>query len=341
MSAHKPADHPTVPDSKIGVLLVNLGSPDAPTAPAVRRYLAEFLSDPRVVEIPRALWLPILYGPVLSFRPKKSAHAYAAIWDEKAADSPLRVITEAQAQRVSAAFGEDDNVIIEWAMRYGNPTMASKVKALKSQGCTRILVFALYPQYSATTTASVYDKAFDILKGQRWQQALRTTPPYHDDPDYIEALADSVETSLSSLGWQPDVLLASFHGLPKRNLELGDPYYCQCRKTGRLLQERLGLDDDAFKLTFQSRFGRAEWLQPYTEASVKALAASGVKKLAVICPGFSADCLETLEEIAIGIKSTFLEAGGEAFHYVPCLNSEDAHIMLLTKLIKKELSGWT
>lgn len=336
---HFPQGHPKIISGKTGVLLVNLGSPDAPTPQAVRRYLAEFLSDPRVVEIPRALWLPILYGPVLTFRPKKSAHAYAAIWDETTGDSPLRVITQAQAEAVAGEVASED-VIVDWAMRYGNPSMQSKIDGLKAQGCERILIFALYPQYSATTTASVYDKAFDVLREQRWQQAIRTAPSYHDHPAYIDALARSVEEHHSKLSWEPDVVLASFHGLPKRNLELGDPYYCQCQKTGRLLREKLGWDEDKFRVTFQSRFGRAEWLQPYTEATVKELAAQGKKRIAILCPGFSADCLETLEEIAIGIKATFLESGGEAFHYIPCLNTDDDHVALLTTLVKNELQGW-
>ncbi|MGD8326951.1 MAG: ferrochelatase, partial [Sphingomonadales bacterium] len=284
-------------------------------------------------------WLPILYGPVLTFRPKKSAHAYAAIWNEAKGDSPLRVITQEQAEAVAAQV-KSDHIIVEWAMRYGNPSMVDKMEALKTKGCERILVFALYPQYSATTTASVYDKAFDVLQEQRWQQAIRTMPSYHDHPAYIDALSRSVNEHLATLSWEPDVVLASFHGLPKRNLELGDPYYCQCQKTGRLLREKLGWDEDKLRITFQSRFGRAEWLKPYTETTVKGLAAQGKKRIAVICPGFSADCLETLEEIAIGIKATFLEAGGEAFHYIPCLNSDEDHIAMLTALIKNELQGW-
>lgn len=332
-----PENHPDIKKPHVGVLLVNLGSPDAPTPKAVRRYLAEFLSDPRVVEIPRLIWLPILYGPVLTFRPKRSAHAYATVWDEKAGDSPLRVITRQQAEAVAVALSD---VVVDWAMRYGNPSMESRIKALQEQGCDRILVFALYPQYSATTTASVYDRAFDVFKDMRWQPAVRTARAYHDAPGYIDALAHSARSHLATLKWEPDFILASFHGLPERNLQLGDPYHCQCQKTGRLLREKLGWAEDKFRVTFQSRFGRAEWLKPYTEATVRELARKGVKRLAIICPGFSADCLETLEEIAIGIKDVFLEGGGEAFSYIPCLNTNDTHIAFLTARIKEELAGW-
>lgn len=332
-----PADHPAIPGPKVGVLLVNLGTPDDASRAAVRRYLKEFLSDPRVVEIPALVWQPILRGVILTTRPKKSAHAYAKVWDHDAGDSPLRVITRAQAEALQAAM---PGVVVDWAMRYGNPSIEKRLTALKDAGCTRILVAPLYPQYSAATTATVMDMAFGVLRRWRWQPALRTLPPYHDDPAYIDALARSIEAGLASLDFEPELLLASFHGMPARTLRLGDPYHCQCQKTARLLTERLGWAPERLRVTFQSRFGRAEWLKPYTDATLAALPAEGVRRVAVIAPGFSADCLETLEEIAMQGKETFERAGGDRFAYLPCLNASEPGMTMLQRLVARELEGW-
>ncbi len=329
----KPADHPVIPKPRVGVLLINLGTPDAPDPPAVRRYLAEFLSDPRVVEIPKLIWQPILRGAVLTTRPKKSAHAYSQVWREDG--SPLAAITRAQATALEGAFGPD--VVVDYAMRYGRPAIGDRVQALKDAGCERILLAPLYPQYSAATTATANDRAFAKLATMRWQPAIRTLPPYHDDPAYIDALKTSVEAGIAALGFVPDVLIASFHGMPLRTLQLGDPYHCQCQKTARLLGEAMGRE---VTITFQSRFGRAKWLEPATDAVLAALPAKGVRKVAIVAPGFSADCLETLEELAIRGRETFLEAGGTDFAYLPCLNDSAEGITLLRAVIARELEGW-
>ncbi|MEZ5670606.1 MAG: ferrochelatase [Alphaproteobacteria bacterium] len=336
-----PPDHPPVATPRIGVLLVNLSTPDATDVPAVRRYLREFLSDRRVIEVNPLVWKAILNLFILPFRPKKSAEAYRQIWDGTRNESPLRTFTRAQAEALDALFGADlPSVKVEWAMRYGNPSIASRIDVLFAQGCTRILLFPLYPQYSAATTATVCDKAFDALKAMRWQPALRTAPPYHDDPGYIAALAAGLRTHLATLDWQPEVILASFHGLPKDYFEKGDPYHCHCAKTARLLREAMGLDDRALQTTFQSRFGPREWLQPYTDVTLAELARAGVRRVAVITPGFAADCVETLEEIAIRGRETFTEAGGTHYAAVPCLNADDAHVAALAGLIRRELGGW-
>ncbi|MDB5718881.1 MAG: hemH [Sphingomonas bacterium] len=329
----RPDDHPPIPAAKIGVLIVNLGTPDAADAGAVRRYLAEFLSDRRVVEIPPILWQPILRGIVLRTRPKKSAHAYAQVWREDG--SPLAAITRAQAKALEGAFGE--GVIVDHAMRYGRPAIADRLAAMKAAGCERILVAPLYPQYCAATTATANDAAFAALAAMRWQPALRTLPPYYDDAAYIDALRESVETSLAALDFTPDAIVASFHGMPQRTLQLGDPYHCHCRKTARLLSDALGRP---LVTAFQSRFGRAKWLEPATDVTLAALARDGVRKVAVIAPGFSADCLETLEEMAMRGRETFLESGGERFAYLPCLNDGEPGIELLRTLIARELEGW-
>lgn len=333
-----PPDHPRVAPRRIGVLLVNLGTPDDPSVPAVRRYLAEFLSDRRVVEIPPLVWQPILRGVILNTRPKRSAAAYAKVWDQTGGDSPLRAITRQQAEALAGAFG--DGVRIEWAMRYGQPSIADKLTALKEAGCDRILIAPLYPQYSAATTATVSDRVFDILKGWRWQPALRTLPPYHDDPAYIDAVADSLRAGLAALDFEPDVVLTSFHGMPERTLMLGDPYHCQCQKTARLLREAMGWSEDRLRISFQSRFGRAEWLKPYTDATLETLPGEGKRKVALIAPGFSADCLETLEEIAMEGAEIFQHAGGERFAYIPCLNASEGGVALLKTLLTRELAGW-
>lgn len=328
-----PVDHPAIPPRKVGVLLVNLGTPDAPDPASVRRYLAEFLSDRRVVEIPQLVWQPILRGAVLTTRPKKSAHAYGLVWREDG--SPLAAITRAQAARLADAFGP--NVIVDWAMRYGNPAIADRLAALKAQGCERILIAPLYPQYCAATTATANDKAFAALAAMRWQPAIRTLPPYFDDPAYIDALKASVETQLEGLDFAPDALLVSFHGMPQRTLELGDPYHCHCQKTARLLGEALRRE---VIVAFQSRFGRAKWLGTATDTVLEGLPAKGVRKVAVVAPGFSADCIETLEELAIRGRESFEGGGGTHFAYLSCLNDSAVGLAMLQALIARELLGW-
>lgn len=328
-----PVNHPPIPAPKVGVLLINLGTPDAPDARSVRRYLGEFLSDRRVVEIPQLVWQPILRGIVLTTRPKKSAHAYGLVWSEEG--SPLAAITKAQHAALRGAFGP--GVMVDWAMRYGNPAIGDRVAAMKKAGCERILLAPLYPQYCAATTATANDKAFEALGEMRWQPAVRTLPPYHDDPAYIGALKESVEEGLAGLDFVPDAVIASFHGMPQRTLELGDPYHCHCQKTGRLLGEALGRE---LVVTFQSRFGRAKWLEPATDVTLAALPAKGVRKVAILAPGFSADCLETLEELSIRGRETFVEAGGTHFAYLPCLNASDRGIAMLRSILLRELAGW-
>ena len=327
-----PADHPVIPAPRIGVLLVNLGTPDAPDAPSVRRYLAEFLSDRRVVEIPQILWQPILRGIILTTRPKKSAHAYAQVWTDDG--SPLAAITRAQTGALQRAFG--DKVQVAYAMRYGKPAIGPTIDALKAAGCERILVAPLYPQYCAATTATVVDAVGAHLKTLRWQPALRFLPPYHDDAAYLGALKTSVETGLAALDFTPDVLLASFHGMPERTLQLGDPYHCQCQKTARLLADALGRP---VEMAFQSRFGRAKWLEPATDTRLEQLGREG-RSVAIFAPGFSADCLETLEELAIRGKQQFERAGGRQFAYLPCLNADAPGMTMLEALMRRELAGW-
>ncbi len=330
---HLPAGHPPVATGKVGLLLVNLGTPDAPTKKAVKRYLKEFLSDKRVVEIPDILWQPILRGIILNTRPKKSAHAYGLVWTEEG--SPLAVYTRRQAEALAGNYGDD--VHVDWAMRYGNPSVSSKMQALKDAGCERILVVPLYPQYSGATTASVHDAVFDAVKAMRWQPAIRMLPAYHDDADYINALKTSVETGLAGLDFEPDAVIASFHGMPKRTLELGDPYHCHCQKTARLLSEAMGRE---LTIAFQSRFGPAKWLEPATDLTLEKLAQEGKKKVAIFAPGFVSDCLETCEELAIRGKEDFEAAGGERFAYIPCLNDSGIGINLLDNLVRRELAGW-
>jgi protoporphyrin/coproporphyrin ferrochelatase len=328
-----PEGHPQVRTGKVGVLLINLGTPDAPDTRSVRRYLAEFLSDRRVVEIPPIAWQPILRGIVLNIRPRKSAHAYGLVWTEHG--SPLARYTRAKAEKLEGAFGPD--VIVDWAMRYGRPSIETRLSALKDAGCDRILLAPMYPQYCAATTATANDKAFAVLAGMRWQPALRTLPPYHDDPAYIAALKALTERELGRLSFAPDLILASFHGMPQRTLELGDPYHCHCQKTARLLGDALGRE---VRISFQSRFGRAKWLEPATDAVLEALPGSGIRNVAVVAPGFSVDCLETLEELAIRGKESFLGAGGTDFAYLPCLNDSEEGLGLLRILLARELAGW-
>ncbi|MDX5986158.1 ferrochelatase [Sphingomonas echinoides] len=329
-----PAGHPVVPKPKIGVLLTNLGTPDGPDTKSVKRYLAEFLSDRRVVEIPPLIWQPILRGIILNTRPQKSAEAYAQVWS--ADGSPLAAITKAQSAALQGAFGAD--VLVDWAMRYGNPSIPNRLQAMKDAGCERILIAPLYPQYCGATTATANDKAFAALAKMRWQPALRTLPPYYDDPAYIEALAQSLTAGLAALDFEPQAIVASFHGMPQRTLELGDPYHCHCQKTARLLGERLGRP---MTVTFQSRFGRAKWLEPATDATLDALPAKGITKVAIFAPGFSADCLETLEELAIRGRESFEENGGTHFAYIPCLNADEIGIEMLRVLLARQLEGWT
>lgn len=331
-----PEDHLPVSSGGIGVLLVNLGTPDAPTPAAVKPYLAEFLSDPRVVEIPPLVWQPILRGIVLTTRPAKSAHAYQQIWTE--AGSPLAVITQAQAQALQARLG--DGVRVDHAMRYGSPSIPEKLSAMMAAGCERILLAPLYPQYSGATTATAIDKASDALRAMRWQPALRVLPPYHDDPAHIAALASDISAQLDALDFEPEVLLLSFHGMPQRTLDLGDPYHCQCRKTARLLETALGRSKLRFRTTFQSRFGRAKWLEPATDAVLAEEARKGTRRIAVAAPGFSADCLETLEELAIRGREQFMSAGGEHFATLACLNTSEAGMAMLEALVRRELAGW-
>jgi ferrochelatase len=334
-----PPGHPPIKPARVGVLLVNLGSPSATDSKSVRRYLRQFLSDPRVIEIWRPLWWLILNLFVLTVRPMKTAHAYAQIWDKARNESPLIVITRAQADRLGERLARD-RIVVDWAMRYGEPAIGDRLRALKKAGCERVLLAPLYPQYSAATTATANDAAFAELKEMRWQPAIRTLPPYHDDSAYIAALATSLQAELARLPFQPDVVLASFHGLPREYLDKGDPYHCQCQKTARLLREKLAWPKEKLRIVFQSRFGAAEWLQPYAEPTIAELAKNGVKRLAVIMPGFSADCLETLEEIGIRAADTFKANGGESFAAIACLNDGPAGMDMVETLVRRELAGW-
>lgn len=335
-SAHRPADHPPAKTGGVGVLIVNLGTPAAPTAHAVRKYLAEFLSDRRVVDYPRALWLPILHGVILNVRPAKSARAYAKIWTKEG--SPLRLYTKNAAEALSERISGKARV--SWAMRYGAPSVRDQIGALKEAGADRILVIPMYPQYSQATSASVADAAFDALKSMDWQPALRIAAPFHDHPAYIEALKQGAKAHISALGWDPERVILSFHGTPKRHLADGDPYFCHCSKTARLIREAMGWAEEFAPLAFQSKFGREEWLGPATDATIRDLGAKGVKRLAVMTPGFVADCLETLEEIALGGAEAFHQSGGEKFTAIPCLNDSPAMIDLLEALVLGEAAGW-
>jgi len=340
-SALRPADHPPVTSGRVGVLLVNLGTPDATDYWSMRRYLKEFLSDRRVIEENRLKWWLILNLIILSVRPRRKGRDYDKIWNRERDESPLRTITRSQAGKLAAKLTPiDSRITVDWAMRYGNPSIAGRLDALQRAGCDRILVVPLYPQYAAATTATVADKAFAALMTMRWQPAVRITPPWHDDAVYIEAVASSLEAELKKLSFVPDVILASFHGVPKDYVTKGDPYATQCAETVRLLRTRLGLDETKFMLTFQSRFGKAEWLQPYTDMTVKALAERGVKNLAVITPGFAADCLETLEEIAGENAEIFHHAGGNNFAAIPCLNDSEAGMTVISHVVRRELQGW-
>ena len=333
-----PNTHPEVAFGKTGLLLVNLGTPESPDKKGLRPYLKQFLSDRRVIEASPLIWQPILRGIILNTRPKKSAEAYAKIWREESNESPLRYYTRVQAEKLQAQLG--DAVKVDWAMRYGAPSIETRLADMKAAGCERIAIIALYPQYSASTSASVYDDVFRALLKLRWQPAIRTAAPWHDHPAYIDALAQSVTDHLSGLDFEPEHIIASFHGLPQSYFEKGDPYHCHCAKTARLLREKLGMDEDKLRLTFQSRFGPTKWLEPYTDKTVIEMAEQGVKKIAVVTPGFISDCVETLEEIGIALEEDFIAAGGTHFSTVPCLNDSDISQNLLQIIAERELAGW-
>ncbi|MFG1296382.1 ferrochelatase [Xanthobacter variabilis] len=336
-----PSDHPEIAFGRIGVLIVNLGTPSGTDYWSMRRYLKEFLSDRRVIEVNPLVWAFVLNAIILTTRPKAKGRDYAKIWNTERDEGPLLTITRAQAEKLGAMLAEGDSrIIVDFAMRYGEPAIAARLGALQQAGCERILIVPLYPQYAAATTATVADNAFDALKAMRWQPAVRIAPPWHDDPVYIDALAEDLERHLAALDFEPQVILASFHGIPKSYHLKGDPYSCQCAKTARLLRARLGMGEERLRLTFQSRFGREEWLQPYTDATVKALAESGVKRIAVFNPGFVADCLETLEEIGVENRHIFLSHGGEQFAAIPCLNDSPAGMRVLQRVAMRELGGW-
>ena len=334
----KPADHPQIATGKVGVLLVNLGTPDAPDPNAVKRYLKEFLSDRRVVEIPALIWQPILRGIILNTRPKKSAHAYAQVWTDEG--SPLAAITAQQARALQARLG--DAVVVRHAMRYQNPAIARELDAQLAAGCERVLVAPLYPQYSGATTASVLDAVADWIKAHRRLPALRTLPPYHDDPAAIAAIHADLARQIAGLDFVPELLLLSFHGMPEATLHKGDPYHCHCRKTARLVAEAFATTHPALRVgtSFQSRFGRAKWLEPATDSVLHEEAAKGTRRVAIAAPGFSADCLETLEELALRGRDDFLAAGGTDFAALACLNAGDAGMDLVETLVRRELAGW-
>lgn len=339
-----PGDHPPVSSGRIGVLLVNLGTPDGPDPDSVRRYLKQFLSDRRVIEIPPIVWQLILRGIILNTRPKKSAKAYAKIWTERG--SPLADITSRQAEAMAKVmeprFGE--NIVIDYAMRYGNPSIEQRITELTGKGCDRILIAPMYPQYCAATTATVFDEVARVLGAMRWQPAMRFVPPYHDHPDYLRALADDLTRQVEALSFTPEVMLMSFHGMPLQTLHKGDPYYCHCSKTARLLREQLAARPEfagvRFETTFQSRFGPARWLEPSTDTTLIAEGQKGTKRLIVAAPGFAADCVETLEELALEGRREFIEAGGEDYAVLTCLNTSDAGLTMIEAMLRRELSGW-
>jgi ferrochelatase len=325
---------------RIGVLLVNLGTPDTADARGVRVYLREFLSDPRVIEDQGLVWKLVLNGIILRIRPGRKARDYRKIWNAEKNESPLKTITRAQADKLAASISDYDHLVVDWAMRYGNPSISSRIDALTAQGCDRLLVVPLYPQYSAATSATVCDEVFRILAAMRAQPTLRVTPPYYDDPDYIEALAVSIDAHLATLPFQPELIVASFHGMPQKYIDNGDPYQAQCIATTEALRKRMGLDASRLLLTFQSRFGFDEWLQPYTDKTMEKLAKDGVRRIAVVMPGFSADCLETLEEIAQENAEIFKHNGGQHFSAIPCLNDSEAGMDVIRQLVLRELQGW-
>ncbi len=342
----RPANHPNVMNGQIGVLLVNLGTPDATDYWSMRRYLKEFLSDRRVIETPRVIWWFILNLIILTIRPGRSGKKYETIWDHERNESPLKTITRHQAEKLEHKIADgvlgqgSDKIRVDWAMRYGNPSISSKIKHLQEQGCDRLLIVPLYPQYAAATSATVCDKTFEALTSMRWQPSVRIAPPYYDAPVYIEALAQSVRSHLAELDFEPEVILASFHGIPQSYFDKGDPYYCHCAKTTRLLAKALQLPPDRLLMTFQSRFGPAKWLEPATEPVLQDLARRGIHKVAVLTPGFSADCLETIEEIGVEARETFLEAGGTHYTRIACLNDGSEGMDVLLAIVERETRGW-
>ncbi len=338
----RPADHPPVRSGRIGVLLMNLGTPEATDYFSMRRYLKEFLSDRRVIETNRLLWWPLLNGIILTTRPGRKGKDYDTVWNKELDEGPLKTVTRAQAEQLAESLRESagDRVVVDWSMRYGFPKTDARIRALLDQGCDRILLVPMYPQYAAATSATACDQAFKALMKMRWQPTVRVAHPWYEDPVYIAAIKHAMETELAKLAFEPEVILVSFHGVPKEYLEKGDPYYCQCHKTWRLLREAFGWPQDKFRLTFQSRFGPAEWLQPYTDETVKALAKSGVKRMAGVAPGFTADCLETLEELNGENRHYFEENGGEDFAYIPCLNAGPDGMAVIRNVVARELQGW-
>ncbi|MBT0957667.1 ferrochelatase [Alphaproteobacteria bacterium KMM 3653] len=342
VASQLPPAHPTVTPPKVGVLLANLGTPDGYDYWSMRRYLGEFLSDRRVIDYSPLLWQPLLQLVILSKRPFSSGAAYKTIWNHEANESPLMTITKQQTAKIKSAMQAryGDDVMVDYCMRYGNPSTKSKVQALVDAGCRKILFFPLYPQYAGATSATANDAFFSALMQQKWQPDSRTVSPYFDRPSYIDALAQSIERSYAGMDQKPDILVCSYHGVPERYLTEGDPYHCHCQKTTRLLKERLGLPDTEIVTTFQSKFGPEEWLKPYTVEEVARLAEAGKKRIAICAPAFSADCIETLEEINEEIRESFEHAGGEHFTYIPCLNDDDAHIAALSEVIEENLQGW-
>lgn len=340
--AHAPAGHPTLPCPRVGILVANLGTPDGYDYWSMRRYLSEFLSDRRVIDYAPWKWQPLLQLVILSRRPFTSGANYRSIWNHERNESPLMTITRAQVEKLRAAMAalHGDRVMVEFCMRYGNPSTQSVVRRMVEAGCERIVFFPLYPHYAGATSATANDQVFRALMKERRQPALRVVPEYFDHPLYIEALAQSVERAYAAIGHRPDILVASYHGMPKRYLMGGDPYHCQCQKTSRLLRERLGWEKGSIDTTFQSVFGPEEWLKPYTVEHVVELARAGRKRIAVISPAFSADCIETLEEINGEIREAFEHSGGESFTYIPCLNDDDAHIRALVRIVEDNLAGW-
>jgi ferrochelatase len=338
--SHWPAGHPDVAAGRIGVLLLNLGTPDGTGYWPMRRYLKEFLSDRRVVEEPRWKWWPILNLIILTTRPGRKGRDYASIWNNERDEGPLKTITRAQSDALAARLAAEPRVVVDWAMRYANPTTASRIDALARAGCDRLLIVPLYPQYAAATTATACDHAFRALMKMRWQPALRVAAPYHDDPVYIDRLASSMKADLARLDFEPERIIATFHGMPVKYLEAGDPYHCQCRKTSRLLRAALGWPEERWLTTFQSRFGTDPWLEPYTDKTVERLGREGVKRLALVAPGFSADCLETLEELDVENRHIFESNGGERFAYLPALNASAEGVDVIEAVVRRELSGW-
>ncbi|MCP4182515.1 MAG: ferrochelatase [Hyphomicrobiales bacterium] len=337
---HAPTNHPQTANGKVGVVLINLGTPEGYDKKNMRRYLREFLSDQRVIEWSRWFWYPILYGIILNTRSKKSGAAYKTIWNREKDESPLRTFTRAQADKLGISLKGNSNIIVDWAMRYGNPSIGEKIAKLKQDGCERILIFPLYPQYSASTTATVNDKAFEVLSSMRWMPAIRIVYAYHDEPVYIKALADSIRNHLKNLDFEPEKVIASYHGIPQSYFDKGDPYHCHCLKTTRLLREELGWSEDQLITCFQSRFGPEEWLKPYTDKTISDLASQGIKNIAVLNPGFVSDCLETLKEIAEEGAEIFKHAGGKNFTHIPCLNDTLEGMRVIEEITRRELSGW-